>query len=336
MSDTSKAIVLINIGTPDEPKIPAVYRYLTQFLNDKRVIDLPYVLRKFLVNAIIIPFRVKNSTELYKQLWTENGSPLLLHLKGLQEQLQDIVGKDYDIFTAMRYGNPSMKQTFEQIKARNYDEVVILPLFPQYASSTTGSIYEKFTALTKDWQSIPNFKFISQYHNHPAFIKALTAQIKQHDLSAYDHIIFSYHGLPNRHLDNIHSSVTSISCSCETQKPEHGNFCYKANCYETTRLLTKALDLNKDQYSVAFQSRLSKNWMTPFTDKTIIEKAKNGSRNILIVAPSFVADCLETTIELGYEYKELFEAHGGKQLTLVEGLNAQTAWAEAVVEIVKS
>ena len=330
-----KAIVLINLGTPDEPKIPAVYRYLTQFLNDKRVIDLPYVLRKLLVNTIIIPFRVNNSTQLYKQLWTPLGSPLLIYLEGLQFQLKKMVGDEYEIHTAMRYGKPSMKTTFETIRSKNYEEVIIFPLFPQYASSTTGSVYELLTQLTKDWQPIPNFKFISQFHNHPAFIRSFVKQIQQHDLKQYDHIIFSYHGLPNRHLDKIHPEVRSINCSCEVEKPSHGMYCYKATCYETTRLLVNELNLSKEQFSVGFQSRLSKNWMTPFTDETIIAKAKQGHKKILIVAPSFVADCLETTIELGHEYKELFEANGGQELTLVESLNAHDFWAEAIVDIIK-
>ncbi len=334
--NNTKALVIINLGTPDAPQKKAVYAYLTQFLNDKRVIDIPWILRKILVNLIIIPLRAGNSTKLYQRLWTEKGSPLLFHLESLVQKLQAKTTDTYDVYAAMRYGKPALDKVLREIQTKNYQEVVFFPLFPQYASSTTGSVYELIAQQTKNWERLPSFKFIHQYYNHPAFIDAFAAQINKNDWTAYDEVIFSYHGLPNRHLDKIHPSVSSETCTCELEMPTHGALCYKATCYETTRLLAQKLQIPKEKYAVGFQSRLSKNWMTPFTDRLIEKKAEAGIKSILMVAPSFTADCLETTIELGYEYKELFIEKGGEKLTLVPSLNDEEIWATAILGIIKT
>jgi len=328
-----KAIVVINLGTPDTPQKKAVSAYLTQFLNDKRVIDIPWLWRKILVNLIIIPLRVRNSTKLYQQLWTPKGSPLLFHLESLVKKLQEKTSDKYVVYAAMRYGKPSLDKILNEIQTKNFTEVVFFPLFPQYASSTTGSVYELIAKKTKHWERLPSFKYIHQYYDHPAFIDAFAEQINKHDWASYDEIVFSYHGLPNRHLDKIHPSVTSNNCTCEIEMPVHGHLCYKATCYETTRLLVKKLQIPKEKYAVGFQSRLSKNWMTPFTDQLIEKKAVTGTKSILVIAPSFTADCLETTIELGFEYKHLFTEKGGEKFTLVPGLNDEDIWVDAILKI---
>lgn len=327
---TKTAILLVNVGTPDEPTVKAVRRYLFQFLNDRRVIDLPLIPQKLLVNLIIVPFRAPKSTKLYQQLWTDKGSPLLYNALELQEKLQAKVDDKADVFIAMRYQNPSIHKATEAIKAAGYSKVVVLPLFPQYASSTNGTAIQAVWDEMRHWNSLPDLCMINQFYDHPAFLDAFAKKIDSYKPEEYDHLIFTYHGLPNRQLDKTHPGISNSTCTCEQAMPEHGKFCYKATCYETTRQLVKRLGLKEDSYSVSFQSRLSNNWMTPFTDKNLMSRAEAGATNLLVAAPSFVADCLETTVEIGMEYKELFKQKGGKKLTMVESLNADDDWVDAL------
>ncbi len=328
-----KALVLINIGTPDKPEKKSVKRYLSEFLNDGLVIDIPWLLRKILVNLIIIPFRVSNSTNLYKRLWTDEGSPLLKYQNNLSKKLNSKLSGSVDVFSAMRYGNPSLKSVFKEISKEQYNEVVVLPMYPQYATSTTLSTELKVKEVVKDLNLDLNIRFVDQFYNHPTFIHSFCENIRSYQLDQFDHVIFSYHGLPERHVNKIHLGETSFSCTCHIKMPEHGKNCYKATCYETTRLLANELEIDQAFYSVSFQSRLSKNWLTPFTDVKIDELLKQGKKKILVVAPAFVTDCLETIIEIGYEYKQDFIEKGGEQLQLVESLNDKDNWVDAIVEI---
>ena len=335
MTQKRTAVVLMNVGTPDSPRVKDVRNYLFQFLNDRRVIDLPLVPQKLLVNLIIVPFRAPKSAKLYRQLWTSDGSPLLYHGEKLQSGLQEQLGNDYQVFLAMRYGNPSFNQVLEKVKHGNFSEIVVLPLFPQYASSTTGTAVQEFWRIVRQWEIIPDVKVVSQFYDHPAFIQAFAEKIQSYHPETYDHVVFTYHGLPNRHLDKSHPQVKASQCNCEAQMPEHGTFCYKATCYETTRRLVQALSLPDGTWSVSFQSRLSNNWMTPFTDENLMELARQGKKKVLVAAPSFVADCLETTIEIGVEYGELFHRLGGEKLQMVESLNSDDKWIELLKEIVQ-
>ncbi len=330
------AVILANIGTPDKPEVAAVRKYLSQFLNDRRVIDIPWLLQKILVNLIIVPFRAPKSTKLYQLLWTDEGSPLLVNAEKNRLALQKVLGGDYEVFTAMRYGNPSIQSVLNEVKEKRFGKLILIPVFPQYASSTTGSIAEYVSKEISKWYVIPEYRLVSQFYDHPKFVQAFAERIQSYDPESYDHIIFSYHGLPNRQIDKAHSLVNSETCSCEEVMPSHGQYCYKATCYATTRLLTDAVGLSKSDYSVAFQSRLTKNWLNPFADEMVIEKAKSGVKKLLIVAPSFVADCLETTVEIGMEYEELFKENGGEKLQLVESLNDHPVWIEALTKLVKN
>lgn len=327
------ALLLINLGTPDKPEKKYVRRYLSEFLNDPRVIDIPWLIQKILVNLIIIPFRVKNSTRLYQRLWTENGSPLLFYLDNLAQKLQTRLTGKYTVIKAMRYGQPSIAAALKMLKSNSFNQVTVLPLFPQYASSTTGSIAASIFNEMQSWQAIPSLRMINQFYQQPAFINAFVQQIKRYQPAQYDHIIFSYHGLPYRQINKIHPNSQCHTCSCTKTMPQQGTMCYKATCYETTRLLAKDCGLSEKTYTVAFQSRLSKNWLAPFTDELIVKLARQGAKNILITAPSFVADCLETTVELEYEYKQLFIKNGGQKLTLVASLNDEDHWADAIVDL---
>lgn len=333
MKTTKTAVILINVGTPDKPTVKAVRRYLTEFLNDRRVIDIPLILQKILVNLIIVPFRAPKSTKLYLRLWTDKGSPLLYYSEQVQAGLQQKIGAKADVFMAMRYGNPSISKALSAIQKGNYDRVVVFPMFPQYASSTNGTAIQAVIDQIRKWNTIPETHVVNQFYDHPAFLDAFTERIQSYKPESFDHIVFSYHGLPNRHLEKNHSEESINTCNCETSLPEFGKFCYKATCYQTTRELAGRLGLKAGQYSVSFQSRLSNNWMTPFTDQNLISRAKQGSKKVLVVAPAFVADCLETTVEIGWEYKEMFIENGGENLQMVESLNDSPRWIAAMEEI---
>lgn len=329
------AILLMNVGSPDAPTVPAVRRYLTQFLNDKRVIDLPWLLRKFLVNAIIIPFRVKNSTKLYLRLWTKKGSPLIYLTEELREKLQEKQKAGDKVFVAMRYGNPSIKKALKEIKQTGFEKLVLVPLYPQHAMSTTETSFVAAQKRIRKMKLKADVQEVGQFYDHPKFIDAFVSQAKKYDFTKYDHIIFSYHGLPNRHLEKCHPGITVDKCNCQSAFPEHGKMCYKATSYQTSRFIAEKLSLKPEDYTVGFQSRLSKNWLTPFTDHVLQEKLKEGKKKILVFTPSFVTDCLETILEIGVEYGEEFLENGGEKLQLVDSLNAEDQWVEALDTIIK-
>lgn len=330
-----KALLLVNLGSPDKPGRKAVRKYLTDFLNDRRVIDLPWIFRKILVNLIIIPFRTGKSARLYHKLWTSEGFPLHIYLRNLTGKLQEKLPAQYSVYRAMRYGKPDLHHALEQINQGGFEELMIFPMFPQYASSTTGSIIEKTLSQMQKWEVIPAIRIIGQFYNHPEFIRTFASCISQYHPREYDHIVFSYHGLPLRHIRKIHPPDNGVDCICERTLPPSGQWCYKATCYETTRLLAQELNLSEGQYSTGFQSRMSKNWLSPFTDRLIRDLAFQGSKRVLVAAPSFVADCLETIVELGEEYHSLFQRHGGEELTLVQSLNDSDEWVDAIARIIQ-
>ena len=331
---SKKAILLVNVGTPDAPEKRAVGRFLREFLGDGKVIDIPWLFRMLLVNGIIVPFRVKNSTRLYQKLWTENGSPLLYYLNRVVEKLQQKVDNNTKVYGAMRYQNPSLKTLLKTLEKNSYESITVVPLFPQYASSTTGTVNDFVTKHVKKWKVAPVLNIVPQFYKNELFLAAFTERINSYQPKNYDYIVFSYHGLPLRHLDKVHGTTKCASCNCELHMPQCGSMCYKATCYETTKLLAERLNLSKANYTTAFQSRLSKNWLSPFTDETIIKLAKEGKKKILVASPAFVADCLETIIEIGDEYALLFKENGGEQLTLTESLNDSDRWIECLSELI--
>ncbi|GCC51252.1 ferrochelatase [Chryseotalea sanaruensis] len=327
-------VLLINLGTPDSPSVSDVRSYLSQFLNDPRVIDIPWLLRKILVNGIIVPFRAPKSAKVYKKLWTENGSPLLYHSVNVKNLLQKELEGTHDVYLAMRYKNPSIPSVLEEMRKKNYDRLIIVPMFPQYASASTGSALDEVMRVIRTWWVIPELKIISQYYDHPLYIKGFEERGKQHNLAEYDHILFSYHGLPERQVDKVYDSDLCANHNCEHEVDEDNKYCYKATCYATTRLLAEKLNIPKEKYTVCFQSRLDKKWLEPFSDKVVEDCARKGMKKILVFSPAFTADCLETTIEIGEEYQEIFEEHGGEKVQLVESLNSHPLWIECLKDIV--
>lgn len=253
-----------------------------------------------------------------------------------RDKLQKALGENYEVFVGMRYQNPSLKSVLKIIKEKRFDKIVVLPMFPQYASSTTGTISQLVNTEIAKWNVIPELTIVSQFYDNPGFVKAFAAQIRKYEPEKYDHIIFSYHGLPFSQTDRVHPGIKTTDCTCEEKMPENGRFCYKATCYETTRLLAKELGLPKSAYSVAFQSRLTKNWLKPFSDQEVVKLAKQGSKRVLIAAPAFIADCLETTVEIGIEYQELFVKNGGEKIQLVESLNSNDDWIETINQMITS
>ena len=331
-----KALLIINLGTPDDPSYFSVFKFLKEFLSDPRVIDIPRIFRILLVNLIICPFRSFSSSKVYSQMWKANNneSPIKTNTEKLIQKLQSKL-PDYDIYSAMRYQNPSIKDTLSDILLTNPDEIIIFPSFPQYASSTTGSVYEEvFNILSKEWV-IPKIKFINQFFNNDLFIDAWIEKISNFDLSNYEKIIFSYHGLPDTQVDKVYNEGKCIDQNCDKEFNDINKFCYKASCYETTRLISSKLNLNEDQYVTAFQSRLTKKWLTPFTDEVIEDYAKNNIKNILVIAPAFTTDNLETLIEIGDEYVELFNENGGDKLDFVSSLNDSDKWVDAIIDIME-
>lgn len=327
-------VLLVNLGTPDSPSVSDVRSYLSQFLNDPRVIDIPWLLRKILVNGIIVPFRAPKSAKVYKELWTENGSPLLFHSNNVKNLLQKELAGEYEVFLAMRYKNPSIPQVLEEMRWKNFDKIIVVPMFPQYASASTGSALEEVMRELCKWWVIPEIRMISQYYNHPLYIDAFVERGKQYNLSEYDHILFSYHGLPERQVDKVYKDDLCKDHDCENEITEENKLCYKATCYATTRLLVEKLNIPQEKYTVCFQSRLDKKWLEPFSDKVVEECAKKGMKKILVFSPAFTADCLETTIEIGEEYQELFEEHGGEKVQLVESLNSHPLWIQCLKALV--
>ena len=339
-----KGILLINLGTPDSPETPDVRKYLNEFLTDARVIDIPWVLRQILVRGIISPFRAPKSGKTYKAIWTKQGSPLLLHSLALRDKVAEKMDDSYEVVLAMRYQTPSLTAALNQLKAAKVSEITILPLYPHYATSSTGSTMEKVFEILKDWEIIPSIKIIREFYQHPSFIAAWKERIQPFLNKEYDCYLFSYHGVPQRHIrktDCLCSKQAKGQECFQTGNPclaiQQGNHeCYRAQCFATTELIVKALDLPKDKVKTTFQSRLGNDpWVQPYTEPAIVELAKSGAKNILAMSPAFVADCLETVYEIAEEYQEVFVEEGGEKITLVPSLNALPRWVDAVVELVK-
>lgn len=328
-------VLLINLGTPDSSSVKDVRKYLFEFLNDPRVIDINPIGRFFLVNFIIVPFRAPKSAKIYKELWTDNGSPIMIYGESVKKKLQKELGNDFEVELAMRYQNPGLDEVCAKMEKKGYEKIIILPLFPQYASASTGSAVEKAIKLISKWWVIPEIKIISRFYNDENYLNCVIEQSKKYNLKDYDHILFSYHGLPVRQVDKAHFDGRSCEHhKCEGEINEYNKYCYKASCYATTRMLAEKLNLPKERYTVCFQSRLDKDWLKPFSDKVILEWAKKGAKNLLVFSPAFVADCLETIVEIGIEYQNLFKEHGGEKVQLVESLNDHPLWVDALKKLV--
>jgi ferrochelatase len=330
------AVLLVNLGTPKSSSFFNVIKFLGEFLNDRRVIKIPFILRYLLVYGLIIPFRSLKSTQRYKKLFTDKGSPLLYFGYSLEKKLQLELSNEYIVVFSMRYPKKSLANALKKIYSQHISKIIIIPLFPQYASSTSGSIFERIFKTIERWDYIPTICSVNQFYNHSLFIKAFAEKIKQYNFYEYDHILFSFHGLPLSHIENSYVKHNCSVLECKNKLTPYNNYCYQATTYETARLIAAYLNINKDKYTVCYQSRLSNQWLSPFTENIIKEKAKQGVKKLLIVCPSFVADCLETIVEVQQEYEAIFIKYGGEKLQLVESLNDDDSWIICLKEIIQN
>lgn len=330
LSEKSNAVLLVNLGTPENPDKKSIRKYLKEFLSDKRVIDLPFLLRYTLLYAIILPFRTPKVCEAYKSIWTKHGSPLRYHSEQLLKKVQAKLKDTHKVALGMRYGTPSIKDAIATLK--DCAEITILPLYPQYSSAATGSTIEYILKEIATLGIIPNLKIIRDFYNHPAYIKAQTEIISKYLKKDY-HLLFSYHGLPERQLKK--STCHEICEICPGNKNTQSTTgCYRAQCFMTTELIAKELNLDKNKYSIGFQSRLGKTeWIKPYTDKVMEDLATRGVKNLAVVCPSFVADCLETLEEIGIRAKHDWETLTGGKLQTIPCLNSNEAMVNLIYEI---
>jgi len=334
-------VLLIQLGTPEEPTVPAVRRFLREFLSDPRVLDIPALLRFFLVNFIIAPIRGPKSTKIYQDLWriSDQTSPILVHTTELTRRLNDhFSDENITVHMAMRYQGPSIPDVLEQMRLRNYDKILVIPLFPQYASSSSGTALQRVMEVVSQWWAIPHLELVSQFYTEPFYVKTLAEQARKHDIASFDHVIMSYHGLPDSHVDKVYDGKTNLCTdhACESGLDPENGLCYKATAYETSRAIARELGLSEDEYTVTFQSRLTDAWLTPFSDQVIEDFGRAGMKRLLVFSPSFVADCLETLIEVGDEYGELFEEHGGDLVQLVASCNTEDTWVHGLADYIRA
>lgn len=329
-------ILLVNLGTPNSPSTSDVRTYLTEFLNDPFVIDFSVLKRFFLVNFIIVPFRSPKTAALYKEIWTDKGSPLMFNSYETTYKLQESLGDEFYVELAMRYQQPSVQSVLKKLIDRNVERIICIPLYPQYTTSASESSLQKVQSELDKLNDPPPIVYIKQFYQHPDFIATWVERARAANIDDYDHVLFSYHGLPERHLEKLHGTGNCSDFHCTEEVNEANNHCYRATCYDTTRKIAGELNLARESYTISFQSRLGRDpWLTPYTDHELIKLAKSGVKKVLVFSPSFVADCLETLYEISIEYNTLFQEHGGEKVQLIESLNGHPRWIATLKDIVE-
>lgn len=330
-------IVLGNLGTPESASPTDVGIYLKQFLMDPLVIDIAYPLRWLLVNGIIVPFRSPKSAKAYQKIWRQDGSPLLVYSQKLQSALQREMGEGYKVSLGMRYGNPSIASALKELK--NCSEIIWVPLYPQYAESSYQTWVDEAERARKDLGITASISQTCPFYSQEPYVKA-QAEVLKEALNGknYDHLLMSYHGLPISHIKKLDQTNTHclINQNCCEQITAVNALCYRAQCYETSRTLAKHLNLSKDNYTVSFQSGLSKKWIKPATDQIIEELVANGVQHLAVTMPAFTADCLETLEEIGMALRDKFLSLGGKEFYLVPCLNDHPEWVQALKQMIVS
>jgi len=333
---TRTGLLLINLGTPAEPTPGAVRRYLREFLGDPRVLDIGAIGRALLLNIFILPTRPAKSARAYATVWdAKRGSPLLYHSRDLAAAVSHQLGPSWHVELAMRYGKPSLTAALDAFAKQEVERVVVLPLFPQYASSSTGTAQARVMELAGERWNVPALDFVPAFYNDPGFVAAFTA-VARPVLADFapDHVLFSFHGLPVRQIVKTDQGGTvcfqKSTCCDELRNPN----CYRAQSFATARAVAGQLGLAADRYTICFQSRLGRTpWIEPYTDHVIDKLGKAGSKRLAVLCPAFVADCLETVEEIGIRAREQFKAAGGDELVLVPSLNATQPWVDAVCAI---
>ncbi len=318
MSQQKTAVILTNLGTPETNSIPAVKKFLKQFLSDSRVVEIPRLIWWFILNLIILPFRSKTALEAYNKIWTDEGSPLMSISLKQQQALQQKLGDDVKVELMMRYGDPSFSTVINTLLENNIKKLIILPLYPQNSATTTATTFDHIAEVLKPKRHVPDINFISDYHGHPDYIHALAASIQQHwqQQKRQRFLLMSFHGLPQRNIDQGDP--------------------YYDQCTGTANLLATILGLTKDQWEMSFQSRFGKQeWIKPYTSETLQTRATNGLKEIDIVCPGFSVDCLETLEEIQMQNEEIFLQHGGEQYYYIPCLNDRDDHITMMAELIK-
>lgn len=335
---SKRGIVLMNLGSPDSTAVKDVRRYLMEFLMDERVIDSPFLWRSILVGGIIVPFRAPKSAKAYASIWTDEGSPLIVLTQQLREALQQVVEEPVEI--AMRYGNPGVKQAFDRMQAKQgIEEVVAVPLYPHYAMSSYETAVEHAKSIHKKHRYSFDLKFIKPYYDNESYIRSLVESMKPFLDQPYDHVLFSYHGIPERHIfkgDITGQHCLKVANCCEVDSPAHRQ-CYRHQCLVTTKLAASQLGIPENKYSFSFQSRLGRSeWLKPYTAARLEQMPAEGIKNLLVVCPAFVSDCLETLEEIAEEGKHSFMEAGGERFTMIPCLNIHPLWVSTLANWVRS
>ncbi|HVJ65880.1 MAG TPA: ferrochelatase [Bdellovibrionota bacterium] len=336
VAPTQRALLLLNLGSPASPSVPHVRRYLREFLMDPYVIDVPWIKRFFLVNGIIAPLRAPKSAKAYAEIWTDEGSPLVLTTESLGRKVQAELGEAWIVKVGMRYGEPSMQEALRDLQARGITEVHVLPLYPQYALSSTESVRAKLHQDLKKLDYHPRLTFREFFYDDPGYYETF-AEIIDQTVAHFrpDAVLFSYHGIPERHLHKIdpsgHHPVDREEC-CSPTSPT-GRYCYRAHCVQSTKSIRAAMKTPALPFHISYQSRLGKDpWIKPYTDHVAIELAKAGVKRLAVASPAFVADCLETLEEIAGELRESFIEAGGEDLRLIPSLNDSDRWARVIAQ----
>lgn len=337
-----KGLLLINLGTPDAPTEEKVRVYLREFLMDPYVIDIPFVMRWLLVHGAILPKRPAQSAEAYRKIWSDRGSPLLEHLNGLVEEVRKLAGgSEWRVVGGMRYGNPSIQSALEALRADGIQDVVVLPLYPQYSLSATESSIVRTRALASRLAPGMRLRFVPAFYDDPSFIDSF-AQVARQALQGFDfdHLLFSFHGLPERQVKKTDRSAGRSHClsgpDCCARMTQENRDCYRAQSYATAAALARALGLEPGRFTVCFQSRLGRTpWIKPYTDQLYIELAARGVKRVAVMCPAFVSDCLETLEEIQIRGRDEFRKLGGEDLRLVPSLNSSAPWARAVLGLAR-
>jgi ferrochelatase len=333
-----RGIILMNLGSPDSAEVKDVRHYLDEFLMDKRVIDYPYLFRLLLVKGIIVPFRAPKSAKAYESIWTKEGSPLIVLTKQLQKSLQNQIDEPVEI--AMRYGNPTPHEAYENLlkKIPGLKEAILMPLYPHYATSSYETAVEYMKEVHKKGKYLFSLTIIQPYYNNGDYIRALSESIKPYLYQNFDKLLFSYHGVPERHI--VKGDITGNHClkrsdCCEIDSPAH-QYCYRHQCFQTTTRVTEELQIPKEKFEQSFQSRIGRDkWLTPYTAKRLSELPTEGIKRLLVVCPAFVSDCLETLEEIAEQGKEIFLQAGGESFTVIPCLNTHPVWVGAIAKWIK-
>jgi ferrochelatase len=336
---SKQGVLLINLGSPDSTSVSDVRKYLREFLMDGRVIDVPYPIRWCIINLAILPTRPAKSAEAYEKVWTKEGSPLVVTSCHVHEDLKRRLGDGIVVELAMRYQSPSIEEAITRLRDQGVTDLLVFPLFPHYAMSSFETAVVRAREVANEIAPAMVLKAVEPYYRDPEYITALVASVTDHLKGGYDHLLFSFHGLPERHLrkgDPTRSHCLTVPNCCTSPSPAHAS-CYKAQCYATVREFVAAAGIPEGKYSVSFQSRLGSDpWIKPYTDLEFERLAGSGVKKLLVICPAFVSDCLETLEEIAMSGKETFLEAGGSEFELIPCMNEHPRWLEALEKLVRA